>query len=73
MNALIDVLEAREGLVCAVGAGGKKSVLYQLVREHPGPVALTSTAHTTEFPAVRASRPRRSGQYMIVARLPRPT
>ncbi|NCF25391.1 MAG: putative selenium-dependent hydroxylase accessory protein YqeC [Gammaproteobacteria bacterium] len=51
MNALIDVLEAREGLVCAVGAGGKKSVLYQLVREHPGPVALTSTAHTTEFPA----------------------
>ena len=51
MNALIDVLEAREGLVCAVGAGGKKSVLYQLVHEHPGAVALTATVRTTEFPA----------------------
>ena len=51
MTALIDVLEAREGVICAVGAGGKKSVLYQLAREHPGRVALTATAHTTEFPA----------------------
>jgi probable selenium-dependent hydroxylase accessory protein YqeC len=30
MTALIDALEARKGIVCAVGAGGKKSVLYQL-------------------------------------------
>jgi probable selenium-dependent hydroxylase accessory protein YqeC len=51
MTTLIDVLEAREGIVCAVGAGGKKSVLYQLAREHPGRVALTATVHTTEFPA----------------------
>jgi probable selenium-dependent hydroxylase accessory protein YqeC len=51
MTALIDALEAREGTVCTVGAGGKKSVLYQLVREHPGRVALTATVHTTEFPA----------------------
>lgn len=47
---LIDALEAYDGIVCAVGAGGKKSVLYQLVREHPGRVALTATAHTTGFP-----------------------
>jgi probable selenium-dependent hydroxylase accessory protein YqeC len=51
MTALIDALGAREGIVCAVGAGGKKSVLYQLLREHPGRVALTATVHTTEFPA----------------------
>jgi hypothetical protein len=31
MTALIDVLEAREGVICAVGAGGKKSVLYQSI------------------------------------------
>lgn len=51
MTALIDALGAREGIVCAVGAGGKKSVLYQLLREHPGRAALTATVHTTEFPA----------------------
>ena len=51
MTALIDALEARAGIVCAVGAGGKKSVLYQIAREHSGRVALTATVHTTEFPA----------------------
>ena len=50
MTALIDALEAREGIVCAVGAGGKKSVLYQLAREHRGRFALTATVHTTVFP-----------------------
>jgi len=50
MTALIDALDARRGIVCAVGAGGKKSVLYQLLREHPGHVAITATVHTTEFP-----------------------
>lgn len=49
--ALIDILEARDGIVCAVGAGGKKSVLYRLVCEHRGRVALTATVHTAEFPA----------------------
>jgi len=49
--ALLDALQAHEGIVCAVGAGGKKSVLYQLAREHPGKLALTATVHTTEFPA----------------------
>ena len=51
MTALLDALQAHEGIVCAVGAGGKKSVLYQLAREHPGRLALTATVHTTEFPA----------------------
>jgi probable selenium-dependent hydroxylase accessory protein YqeC len=51
MTALIDALEAHQGIICAVGAGGKKSVLYRLAHEHPGRVALTATVHTTEFPA----------------------
>ena len=50
MTKLIDALGAHSGIVCAVGAGGKKSVLYQLAREHPGRYALTATVHTTVFP-----------------------
>jgi probable selenium-dependent hydroxylase accessory protein YqeC len=40
---LIELLAARRGIVCAVGAGGKKSVLYALAAEHPGRVAVTGT------------------------------
>jgi len=50
MTALIDALGAHTGIVCAVGAGGKKSVIYQLAREHPGRFALTTTVHTTAYP-----------------------
>jgi probable selenium-dependent hydroxylase accessory protein YqeC len=50
MTMLIDALRAHSGVICAVGAGGKKSVLYQLAREHPGRFALTATVHTTVFP-----------------------
>lgn len=49
-SALIEELDAYRGIVCAVGAGGKKSVLYQLVREHAGHIALTATVQMTEFP-----------------------
>ena len=31
---LLDLLEARHGLVCVVGAGGKKTTLYRLVEAH---------------------------------------
>lgn len=41
--ALIELLAARRGIVCAVGAGGKKSVLYALAAEHRGRVAITGT------------------------------
>ncbi len=51
MTTLTDALGAHTGIVCAVGAGGKKSVLYQLAREHAGRFALTATVHTTVFPA----------------------
>lgn len=44
---LLDLLEAREGVVCAVGAGGKKSLLNHLATAHPGRVAITATVFTT--------------------------
>lgn len=49
-ESLLDLLEARHGIVCAVGAGGKKTVLQHLAAAHPGRVALTATVVTTQFP-----------------------
>jgi probable selenium-dependent hydroxylase accessory protein YqeC len=37
-------------VVCAVGAGGKKSLLRRLAAEHPGRVALTGTVFITHIP-----------------------
>jgi probable selenium-dependent hydroxylase accessory protein YqeC len=59
--SLADLLEAREGIVCAVGAGGKKSALYALASEHRGRVAFTTTVHTLPppeglFPVRRLAR-----------------
>lgn len=47
---LLDALCARAGIVCAVGAGGKKSALYRLLRAHPGRAAYTTTVFTHVFP-----------------------
>lgn len=49
-ESLLDLLDAREGIVAAIGAGGKKTVLQHLARRHPGRVALTGTVITTHFP-----------------------
>lgn len=49
-ESLLDLLGARQGIVCAVGAGGKKTVLHYLAAQHPGRVALTATVVTTDFP-----------------------
>lgn len=54
--SLVEVLDAREGLVCAVGAGGKKSTLYRLLEAHPGRAAFTATVFTTFFPRNLAAR-----------------
>lgn len=56
MSGLLALFEAREGIVCAVGAGGKKSTLFRLLREHPGRAALTATAYTTFFPSDLGAR-----------------
>ncbi len=50
-DELLDLFEARRGVICAVGAGGKKSTLYSLLMRHPGRVALTATVFTAHFPA----------------------
>lgn len=47
---LADVLAARSGVVCLVGAGGKKSTIYQLARRCSGSVGITATAHIEPFP-----------------------
>jgi probable selenium-dependent hydroxylase accessory protein YqeC len=49
-EALLDLLAARTGLVCAVGAGGKKTTLYCLAAVHPGRVGLTATVMIPSFP-----------------------
>ena len=50
-EALLDLLEARSGVVCAVGAGGKKSLLRCLAAAHPGRVAITGTVFITHMPS----------------------
>jgi len=50
MTRLFDALQAGTGIVCAVGAGGKKSTLYRLLSEHPGRAAFTASVYTTYFP-----------------------
>lgn len=56
MSELLDLLAAREGIVCAVGAGGKKSALFAIAARHPGRVAFTTTVHT--LPPPESLRPR---------------
>ena len=50
MSDLVELLQARSGIVCAIGAGGKKTTLYALTRQHRGRVALTTTVQNTFFP-----------------------
>jgi probable selenium-dependent hydroxylase accessory protein YqeC len=47
---LLDALQARRGIVCAVGAGGKKTTLYRLAALNPGRVGLTATVVTVPVP-----------------------
>ena len=48
---LAGALRATRGIVCAVGAGGKKSLLYHLAETLPGKVGLTATVQMARFPA----------------------
>ena len=47
---LLELLGARAGIVCATGAGGKKSVLFAIAARHPGRVAFTTTVRTLPPP-----------------------
>lgn len=49
-EALAEALGAERGIICAVGAGGKKTLLYHLLQHHPGRTAMTATVFTYEPP-----------------------
>ncbi len=51
MSALATALGMPRGIVCAVGAGGKKSLLYHLAAALPGRIGLTATVQMAVFPA----------------------
>lgn len=47
---LLTLFNAQFGVVCCVGAGGKKTTMFRLAAEHTGRVAITATAHIEHFP-----------------------
>ncbi len=49
VTSLTEAVGAAGGVICAVGAGGKKTALYRLARELPGRTALTATVLTPPF------------------------
>jgi len=64
-EALLDALDARSGIVCAVGAGGKKTTLYALAGANPGRVGFTCTVHMAKFS-------RRLGAHALISDEPDP-
>ena len=48
--SLLDSLDARAGIVCFVGAGGKKTAIGRLARLHPGRVGIASTTKIPPLP-----------------------
>lgn len=49
-SELLELFNADDGIVCCVGAGGKKTTMFQLAKAHPGRVGITATAHIEYFP-----------------------
>lgn len=47
---LIDIFNAQSGVICCVGAGGKKTTMFRLAEAHTGRVGITATAHIEFFP-----------------------
>lgn len=54
-GGLVAALEAESGIVCFVGAGGKKTAMRRLAEAHDGRVALTSTTKIQPFASVAAA------------------
>ena len=52
---LLDIFNAHSGVVCCVGAGGKKTTMFLLAKTHPGRVGITATAHIEYFPNTLAA------------------
>lgn len=71
MNEFLLALGVDSGIVCAVGAGGKKSLLYAIAQHAPGRVALTSTVHTTPYPAHLIAQVIVDEEAGLLARMPK--
>lgn len=67
---LVEALQAGSGLVCMVGAGGKKTTMYRLAALHPGRVGVTATVMIPPFPksleAVRVVEPQAQLEEAVV-------
>lgn len=49
-SEILEIFNAHQGIVCCVGAGGKKTTMFQLANAHQGRVGITATAHIEYFP-----------------------
>ena len=47
---LLELFNAQNGVVCCVGAGGKKTTMFKLADLHPCRVGITATSHIEFFP-----------------------
>ena len=69
VDPLLDLLEARDGIICAAGAGGKKSVLFAIASRHPGRLAFTTTVHTLPPPEAMGAQIVIAPEHQLQARL----
>lgn len=46
---LAELVQARDGIVCVTGAGGKKSLMYALAQAHQGRLGFTTTVQIPPF------------------------
>ncbi|NIN36551.1 MAG: hypothetical protein GWO08_05125 [Gammaproteobacteria bacterium] len=49
-NEILELFNAHKGIVCCVGAGGKKTTMFRLAQEHAGRRGITATSHIEYFP-----------------------
>lgn len=49
-NELTEIFNAKHGIISFIGAGGKKTTMFQIASQHPGRVGITATAHIEYFP-----------------------
>lgn len=66
---LLELLGARSGIVCATGAGGKKSVLFAIAARHSGHVAFTTTVRTLPPPESLGGQVVLAGEDQLEAQL----
>ncbi len=68
--SLSDALAIHGGIVCAVGAGGKKSTLYRLLESTPGRIGLTASVMSAPPSARRVEARLFAGAETLQTKLP---